>query len=93
MDNKLVSGLDYYNRTTFEISSSALGSQDALCGGCRYDKLVEQLGGESTPAVGFASGMERLVILLESFSYPIKRNCDVYMVILDYFYMYGLNIF
>ena len=56
LDSKLVRGLDYYTRTTFEITSSALGSQDALCGGGRYDKLVEQLGGESTPAVGFAAG-------------------------------------
>ena len=82
LDNKLVRGLDYYTRTTFEITSTALGSQDALCGGGRYDKLVEQLGGESTPAVGFAAGMERLMIVLESISNPIKSNCDVYMVIL-----------
>ncbi len=64
-ENKLlVRGLDYYNRTVFEIKSNNLGSQNAVCGGGRYDSLVEQLGGESTPAVGFAMGMERLISLL-----------------------------
>lgn len=60
----LVRGLDYYTRTVFEITSRELGSQDALCGGGRYDLLAEQLGGEATPAVGFASGMERLLMVL-----------------------------
>src|SRR5574344_1146021 len=65
VENKLlVRGLDYYNRTVFEIKSNNLGSQNAVCGGGRYDNLVEQLGGESTPAVGFAMGMERLISLL-----------------------------
>jgi histidyl-tRNA synthetase len=82
LDSKLVRGLDYYTRTTFEITSSALGSQDALCGGGRYDKLVEQLGGESTPAVGFAAGMERLMIVLEEITEPIQSQNDVYLVIL-----------
>lgn len=82
LDSKLVRGLDYYTRTTFEITSSALGSQDALCGGGRYDKLVEQLGGESTPAVGFAAGMERLMIVLEEITMPIQNQNDVYLVIL-----------
>ena len=61
----LVRGLDYYNRTVFEIKSSALGSQSAVCGGGRYDGLVEMLGGVSTPAVGFAMGVERLYSLVE----------------------------
>ena len=61
----LVRGLDYYNRTVFEIKSSALGSQSAVCGGGRYDGLVEMLGGVSTPAVGFAMGVERLFSLVE----------------------------
>lgn len=65
IDKRMVRGLDYYNRTTFEITSSALGSQDALCGGGRYDQLIETLGGKSTPAVGFAAGMERLLLALE----------------------------
>lgn len=64
-ENKLlVRGLDYYTRTVFEIKSNNLGAQNAVCGGGRYDGLVEQLGGEHTPAVGFAMGMERLISLL-----------------------------
>ena len=64
-ENKLlVRGLDYYNRTVFEIKSNNLGSQNAVCGGGRYDSLVVQLGGEDTPAVGFAMGMERLISLI-----------------------------
>lgn len=64
-ENKLlVRGLDYYNRTVFEIKSNNLGSQNAVCGGGRYDGLVGQLGGEPTPAVGFAMGMERLISLI-----------------------------
>ncbi len=60
----LVRGLDYYNRTVFEIKSNNLGSQNAVCGGGRYDSLVKNLGGEDTPAVGFAMGMERLASLI-----------------------------
>lgn len=77
-ENKLlVRGLDYYNRTVFEIKSNNLGSQNAVCGGGRYDSLVEQLGGEPTPAVGFAMGMERLISLL-----PTKepKKLDGYIV-------------
>jgi len=62
-DPKLVRGLDYYTRTTFEIIASGLGSQNALCGGGRYDHLVEELGGPSIPAVGFATGIERLLMV------------------------------
>lgn len=61
----LVRGLDYYNRTVFEIKSSVLGSQSAVCGGGRYDGLVEMLGGQATPAVGFAMGVERLFTLVD----------------------------
>lgn len=65
VENKLlVRGLDYYNRTVFEIKSNNLGSQNAVCGGGRYDSLVKNLGGEDTPAVGWAMGMERLNSLL-----------------------------
>lgn len=64
IDKKLVRGLDYYTRTTFEITSSLLGSQDAICGGGRYDHLAEDLDGPPTPAVGVASGMERLLMIL-----------------------------
>ncbi len=64
-ENKLlVRGLDYYTRTVFEIKSNNLGSQNAVCGGGRYDGLVSQLGGEETPAIGFAMGMERLISLI-----------------------------
>ncbi|MFI3300852.1 MAG: histidine--tRNA ligase [Candidatus Gastranaerophilales bacterium] len=64
-ENKLlVRGLDYYNRTVFEIKSNDLGSQNAVCGGGRYDSLVKNLGGDDTPAVGWAMGMERLNSLL-----------------------------
>lgn len=66
IDSQMVRGLDYYTRTTYEITSNALGAQDALCGGGRYDKLVETLGGKPTPAVGFAAGIERLLLALES---------------------------
>ena len=67
VENKLlVRGLDYYNRTVFEIKSNNLGSQNAVCGGGRYDSLVRNLGGEDTPAVGWAMGMERLNSLLPS---------------------------
>ncbi len=65
VDGRLVRGLDYYTKTAFEISSNELGSQDALAGGGRYDLLIKELGGKSTPSVGFAAGMERLMMILE----------------------------
>ncbi|MEJ2545504.1 MAG: histidine--tRNA ligase [Calditrichaceae bacterium] len=61
----LVRGLDYYTRTVFEITSDALGAQNAICGGGRYDLLAEELGGQPTPAVGFASGIERLLMVAD----------------------------
>ena len=64
VDGRLVRGLDYYTKTAFEITSTALGSQDALAGGGRYDLLVEELGGKQTPGVGFAAGIERLLMVL-----------------------------
>jgi histidyl-tRNA synthetase len=64
LDGRLVRGLDYYTKTAFEVLSGELGAQDALGGGGRYDDLVEMLGGEPTPAVGFAAGMERLLLVL-----------------------------
>jgi len=73
----LVRGLDYYNRTVFEIKSSALGSQSAVCGGGRYDGLVEMLGGVATPAVGFAMGVERLYTLVEKIQ---PQKIDYYVV-------------
>jgi histidyl-tRNA synthetase len=66
VDPRLVRGLDYYTKTAFEIRSSLLGAQDALSGGGRYDLLVEELGGDPTPAVGFAAGMERTLLAMEA---------------------------
>ncbi|RMF85321.1 MAG: histidine--tRNA ligase [Nitrospinota bacterium] len=65
LDARLVRGLDYYTRTTFEILAPGLGAQNAVVGGGRYDGLVEAIGGPSTPGIGFAIGMERLIALLE----------------------------
>jgi len=65
IDGRIVRGLDYYTKTAFEVISTDLGSQDALAGGGRYDLLVEELGGKATPAVGFAAGMERLLMVME----------------------------
>ena len=78
-DNALVRGLDYYSHTTFEIISSSLGAQDALCGGGRYNGLVEQLGGKSTPAVGFAAGVERLILAMEKIE-SIESFIDIYFI-------------
>lgn len=64
IESNLVRGLDYYTRTTFEITSTELGAQDAICGGGRYDGLVETLGGKPTPGIGFAAGMERILLAL-----------------------------
>ena len=66
VDSRLVRGLDYYSRTVFEWTTPALGSHDAVCSGGRYDGLVAQLGGEPTPAVGWALGIERIVSLLQN---------------------------
>jgi len=65
LDPRIVRGLDYYTKTAFEFITTSLGSQDALAGGGRYDMLTEQLGGVATPAIGFAAGMERLMLMLE----------------------------
>ena len=73
----LVRGLDYYNRTVFEIKSNNLGSQNAVCGGGRYDSLVRNLGGEDTPAVGWAMGMERLNSLIPDIE---EKRLDAYIV-------------
>jgi len=75
----LVRGLDYYTHTAFEITSGALGSQATVCGGGRYDDLINQMGGPSTPAIGFAIGLERL-ILLAGKELEIPRNTDIYII-------------
>ncbi|HCR98903.1 MULTISPECIES: histidine--tRNA ligase [Halomonas] len=83
---RLVRGLDYYCRTVFEWTTSALGSQGTVCAGGRYDGMVEQLGGKPTPAVGFAMGIERLILLLETLSLVPDEalgGCDVYLLPMD----------
>jgi histidyl-tRNA synthetase len=74
----LVRGLDYYTRTTFEITSNELGAQNAICGGGRYDELVENLGGKPTPGIGFAAGIERLLLASRSEHKP--ENIQIYIV-------------
>jgi histidyl-tRNA synthetase len=78
---RLVRGLDYYNRTVFEWITDSLGAQGTVCAGGRYDGLVEQLGGKSTPAVGFAMGLERLVLLLTTLTDEGQdvANADIYV--------------
>ena len=79
---KLVRGLDYYNKTVFEWVTSALGAQGTVCGGGRYDGLVEQLGGHATQGVGFAMGLERLVLLVQEVNKEITlpQAIDLYLV-------------
>lgn len=83
-DPYLVRGMDYYTETAFELISPDLGAQDALAGGGRYDLLVEEIGGPSTPAVGFAAGMERLFIACEELGIELAspKSVDVYIVTL-----------
>ncbi|MBL4911440.1 MAG: histidine--tRNA ligase [Alteromonadaceae bacterium] len=84
LNDRLVRGLDYYNRTVFEWVTSSLGAQGTICAGGRYDGLVEQLGGKATPAFGFALGIERLVLMLTSLdkAQNIRPQVDVYVAML-----------
>ncbi|HEY9640825.1 MAG TPA: histidine--tRNA ligase [Coleofasciculaceae cyanobacterium] len=77
---RLVRGLDYYTHTVFEIQSDDLGAQATVCAGGRYDGLVSELGGPETPAVGWASGLERLVLLLQQLDSPSDLTLDFYVV-------------
>ncbi len=82
INHKLVRGLDYYNRTVFEWVTDKLGAQGTVCAGGRYDGLVSMLGGKATPGVGFAMGVERLVLLLETLQLlpaDLNRAADVYI--------------
>jgi histidyl-tRNA synthetase len=86
VDPMLVRGLDYYTRTTYEILHGSLGSQNALCGGGRYDDLVEQCGGPPTPAVGFSAGIERIISVLPENSAALahaRRDVDFYVACAD----------
>ncbi len=81
LNTRLVRGLDYYGKTVFEWVTDDLGSQGTICAGGRYDGLVEQLGGKENHAIGFAMGMERLLLLLEQLDdVPVERSVDVYMI-------------
>ena len=83
INKRLVRGLDYYGKTVFEWVTTMLGAQGTVCAGGRYDKLVEQMGGKSTPAVGLAMGVERLILLLDEASlFPdsIESQVDVYVI-------------
>src|SRR5690606_29921359 len=82
VDYSLVRGFDYYTSTTFEVLSDALGAQSAVLGGGRYDLLVEQLGGKSTPAIGFACGIERIMLIMDSmgFNYPAEDPIKLFIV-------------
>jgi histidyl-tRNA synthetase len=82
INERLVRGLDYYNRTVFEWVTNSLGAQGTVCAGGRYDGLVEQLGGRATPAVGFAMGLERLVLLVQAVNPEFKAaaTIDVYVI-------------
>ncbi|MCR5636959.1 MAG: histidine--tRNA ligase [Clostridiales bacterium] len=79
---KIVRGLDYYTKTVFEFVSDSIGAQGTVCGGGRYDGLVEELGGQAMPALGFALGMERLLSLMEALNIelPEPENCGVYFI-------------
>lgn len=80
LNHRLVRGLDYYTHTAFEIISDDLGAQATVCGGGRYDGLVQELGGPDTPAVGWAIGLERLIILLQQLDRIPATDIDFYLV-------------
>ena len=84
VDPGIVRGLDYYTKTAFEIVSDQLGAQSTVCGGGRYDNLVEEVGGPSTPGVGFGLGIERLLLVLEAAGVEIPKpeTCDVFIAYL-----------
>ena len=85
VDPRIVRGLDYYTRTVFEFISTSIGAQGTVCGGGRYDVLIEQLGGKPTPAVGFAAGLERLLMVMEQsgVQIPEPEKPTVYLAGMD----------
>jgi len=84
LNHRLVRGLDYYTKTVFEVWAEGIGSQNAVCGGGRYDGLAEALGGTSTPAIGFASGIERIVMTLKAQQLELNRQeTTVFFVLQD----------
>ena len=82
VDPRIVRGLDYYTKTVFEFVTTEIGAQGTVCGGGRYDGLIEQLGGQATPALGFGMGLERLLLVLKSQGISLAENkpCDIYFV-------------
>lgn len=86
IDFRLVRGFDYYTDTTFEFISQDLGAQNAIGGGGRYDGLIELIGGKQVPGVGFASGLERLILVAEknNFIFPLTKNPEIYFISLNY---------
>ncbi|MEA3306556.1 MAG: histidine--tRNA ligase, partial [Elusimicrobiota bacterium] len=83
VNRSLVRGLDYYTRTVFEVKSSALGSQDTIVGGGRYDNLIKSMGGQDTPAVGWSMGVDRLAMLLKDTISLKNNNPDIFVVCAD----------
>lgn len=85
IDPNIVRGLDYYTKTVFEFVSENIGAQGTVCGGGRYDGLIEELGGSHVPAVGFAAGMERLILLMENTGVQFPEECgpDVFLAGMD----------
>jgi histidyl-tRNA synthetase len=81
VDPSIVRGLDYYTRTVFEFVSGDLGAQSTVCGGGRYDGLVREMGGKATPALGFATGIERLLLIMDAqkTEFPPRKTCDLYI--------------
>ncbi len=81
VDDKIVRGLDYYTRTVFEFVSNGIGAQGTVCGGGRYDNLIEECGGQPTGARGFAVGIERLLLVLEAQNgaFEAKNEMDIYI--------------
>nr|QCI06562.1 Histidine-tRNA ligase [Erythroglossum lusitanicum] len=84
INTKLVRGLDYYNYTAFEIKTKELNNQNTICGGGRYDKLIEQLGGPNTPSVGWAIGLERLLLIIQNNLNLKNQELDIYIAIKGY---------
>jgi len=80
INNRLVRGLDYYNRTVFEWVTTRLGAQGTIAAGGRYDTLVERLGGETTPACGFGIGLERVFLLMQEYNISATNALDIYLV-------------
>ena len=86
INQNLIRGLDYYNSTVFEWKTKKLGTQNTICAGGRYDLLIEKIGGISTPAIGFALGMERLILLLKKIKPQLicTYTIDIYVMTFDY---------